>query len=247
MNKRLEKCPFCGYRETMKFVEELGSGRVVCVSCFAKGPSVDTIHDSRWKTRAEKLWNTRRDDVSGMYFWMKVTIKSAAIKLRKTQPGLSKRLRMILEDCRMKRDLSDVFEAQKKLNEAVESGLYTVIKTDESERQKWMLRFENALRMESAELVDSIPWKWWKKQEPDWENVKVELVDMLHFWVSMCTVAGLEADDVIELYFRKNELNHKRNNNGYKEGTYVKYDENGLEDNVRDVLNSALGTQQYAA
>ena len=45
---------------------------------------------------------------------------------------------------------------------------------------------------------------------------------MLHFWVSMCTIAGLDADEVINLYLKKNQLNHKRQNEGYKEGTYDK-------------------------
>ena len=61
---------------------------------------------------------------------------------------------------------------------------------------------------------------------------------MLHFWVSMCTVAGLEAEDVINLYLKKNQLNHKRQNEGYNEGKYEKV-VNGVEDNKTYVLEQS--------
>ncbi len=125
--------------------------------------------------------------------------------------------------------LQDVFEKQIELNKRINENLYEDIKDPEVKRQKF-LEFELALRQESAEAVDSLNWKWWKKDNDDWDNVKIELVDMLHFWVSMCSVVGLSAEDVINLYFKKNELNHKRQNEGYKEGRYEKV-KDGVEDN----------------
>lgn len=43
-----------------------------------------------------------------------------------------------------------------------------------------------AITMESTELLDSYPWKWWKNinAQPDIANVKIELVDILHFSLS---------------------------------------------------------------
>jgi dUTP pyrophosphatase len=43
-----------------------------------------------------------------------------------------------------------------------------------------------AVTMESTELMDSYPWKWWKNVSaaPDFNNVRVELVDILHFALS---------------------------------------------------------------
>lgn len=43
-----------------------------------------------------------------------------------------------------------------------------------------------AVTMESTELMDSYPWKWWKNVNatPDFKNVRVELVDILHFTLS---------------------------------------------------------------
>jgi len=133
-------------------------------------------------------------------------------------------------------NLDDVFKKQIELNERINPTLYTDIQDPEI-RKKWFLNFELALRQECAEAVDSLSWKWWKKGEDDWDNIKVELVDILHFWVSMCTVVGLTAEEALALYAKKNKLNHTRQAEGYKEGTYTKYDENGIEDNVRDVLN----------
>ena len=133
-------------------------------------------------------------------------------------------------------DLEQIFEKQIELNKKIEPKLYELIKEDPELKRRWFLNYELALRQESAEAVDSLNWKWWKKDEEDWDNIKVELVDMLHFWVSMCTVAGLSAKDVVDLYFKKNKLNHDRQNQGYKEGTYDKY-KDGIEDNKRVVLN----------
>ncbi|WGL17024.1 dUTP diphosphatase [Microbulbifer bruguierae] len=42
-----------------------------------------------------------------------------------------------------------------------------------------------AIWVESAELLDHYGWKWWKKQLPDMEQVKLELVDIWHFGLSL--------------------------------------------------------------
>lgn len=125
--------------------------------------------------------------------------------------------------------LQEIFEEQKKLNERINPDLYKEIEDPEIRRRKF-LDFELALRQECAEAVDSLNWKWWKKTTDDWDNIKIELVDILHFWVSMCTIAGLSAEEVIALYLKKNKLNHFRQDQGYKEGTYNKM-QNGQEDN----------------
>ena len=133
-------------------------------------------------------------------------------------------------------DLETIFKRQIELNERINPTLYKDIQNDPELKRKWFLNFEKALSQESAEAIDSLNWKWWKKDDDDWDNVKVELVDMLHFWVSMCTIAGMDAKEVFELYAKKNKLNFKRQDEGYKEGSYDKY-KNGVEDNVEHVLN----------
>lgn len=41
-----------------------------------------------------------------------------------------------------------------------------------------------AIWTECAELLDHLGWKWWKKQEPHWEQVHLELIDIWHFGLS---------------------------------------------------------------
>lgn len=45
--------------------------------------------------------------------------------------------------------------------------------------------WHRAAWIECAELTDHIGWKWWKKQEPNLEQAKLELVDIWHFIMSM--------------------------------------------------------------
>ena len=41
-----------------------------------------------------------------------------------------------------------------------------------------------AIWTECAEMLDHYGWKWWKHQEPDIEQVELELVDIMHFAMS---------------------------------------------------------------
>ena len=101
------------------------------------------------------------------------------------------------------------------------------------QRIEWILNYNRAQIHESIELEDSLPWKWWKDMdEIDWENIRVELIDELHFWVSKCQLVGLDPESLAELHLKKNKLNQVRQDKGYG-STYSKYDENGIEDNKR--------------
>lgn len=50
-----------------------------------------------------------------------------------------------------------------------------------------------AIWTECAEMLDHYGWKWWKHQQPDLEQVRLELVDILHFAMSDYL---LRADDL---------------------------------------------------
>ena len=41
-----------------------------------------------------------------------------------------------------------------------------------------------AIWTECAEMLDHYGWKWWKHQQPDLDQVRLELVDILHFAMS---------------------------------------------------------------
>jgi len=138
--------------------------------------------------------------------------------------------------------------------------------------------------VECGELIDHYGYKWWKKQDPDLEQVRLEVIDIWHFGMSalfedgksidelaveiadeleghqptgagvreatealarycletrsfspsrfwdLMLASGLDFDSLYTAYVGKNVLNFFRQDNGYKEGTYVK-DWGGREDN----------------
>jgi dimeric dUTPase (all-alpha-NTP-PPase superfamily) len=44
--------------------------------------------------------------------------------------------------------------------------------------------YYRAVWVECAELLDHFGWKWWKQQQPDLDQVKLEIVDIWHFGLS---------------------------------------------------------------
>lgn len=44
--------------------------------------------------------------------------------------------------------------------------------------------YYRAVWVECAELLDHFGWKWWKHQQPDADQVKLEVVDIWHFGLS---------------------------------------------------------------
>ena len=88
----------------------------------------------------------------------------------------------------------------------------------EEEKTKWVLNYTRAMQQEIAELIDSVPWKWWAKyQEFDEQNAKVEIIDLFHFLISLAQVMGMTPDDVYNAYVKKNQVNHNRQESGYKD------------------------------
>lgn len=47
-----------------------------------------------------------------------------------------------------------------------------------------------AIWTECAEMLDHYGWKWWKHQQPDMEQVKLEVIDIWHFAMSDLLLAG---------------------------------------------------------
>lgn len=106
-----------------------------------------------------------------------------------------------------------LFELQKSFNGRISIHPETFTEEDKA---KWALNFVRAMQQELAELVDSVPWKWWARyQSFDEQNAKVEVVDLFHFLISLAQVFGMSADDVYEAYLKKNKVNHDRQDTGY--------------------------------
>ena len=111
--------------------------------------------------------------------------------------------------------LDTIFEMQGTLNQRI--GVVTE-NLSEEEKTKWVLNYTRAMQQEIAELIDSVPWKWWAKyQEFDEQNAKVEIVDLFHFLISLAQVMGMTPDDVYNAYVKKNQVNHNRQESGYKD------------------------------
>lgn len=85
--------------------------------------------------------------------------------------------------------LNIMFALQDELNQRVS-------KTWIADKYEWY----RAMWTESAELMEHYGWKWWKKQNPDSEQVKLELVDIWHFGLSdMLQRAAITGDTVSTL------------------------------------------------
>jgi dimeric dUTPase (all-alpha-NTP-PPase superfamily) len=107
----------------------------------------------------------------------------------------------------------EIFRMQDALNRRI--GVTLPPETEE-EKAKWILNYTRAMQQEMAELVDSVPWKWWAKyQKFDEQNARVEVVDLFHFVISLAQTLGMSAGDVFEAYVKKNQVNLQRQESGY--------------------------------
>jgi dimeric dUTPase (all-alpha-NTP-PPase superfamily) len=78
--------------------------------------------------------------------------------------------------------LKQMFLLQQKLNDATSGEGWEEGLTNKGKPINWV----RCIYLEAAELVDSYPWKHWKniESEPDYDNIKIEVVDIWHFVMS---------------------------------------------------------------
>ena len=98
-----------------------------------------------------------------------------------------------------------------------------------SNTKRWLANYARALRDESRELDDELPWKWWSKDTLDMQNIRVEIVDQLHFLISEAITAGMTADDMFDIYEQKNRVNLARQNDGYNAKSKTEDDNKGID------------------
>jgi len=89
---------------------------------------------------------------------------------------------------------------------------------------KWLVNYSKAMKEELYELDDELLWKWWSKDKIDMQNIRVELIDILHFLISAMMCAGLTADKVFDIYQQKHAVNIKRQNSDYNKKTKTEDD-----------------------
>lgn len=103
--------------------------------------------------------------------------------------------------------LERIFELQKSFNDELiqRRGL------EDIPMEKWIQMQTLATVSELSELLDEVNFKWWKNPKPvDRDALKEELVDILHFFVSMCLSAGMDAGELHDRYLKKNQENFDR-------------------------------------
>ncbi len=87
----------------------------------------------------------------------------------------------------------------------------------------WLNNYIAAMSNELEELRDCTFWKHWCKEAKegkrfllhDLQNARVEVIDMLFFWISLAQCLGMDADDVVRLYEQKLKVNHSRQDKNY--------------------------------
>jgi len=76
-----------------------------------------------------------------------------------------------------------MLQLQNQLNDATNGEKWTLGVTKNGKVINW----NRCIYMECAEMVDSFSWKHWKSinQEPDWDNLQIEVIDVWHFIISL--------------------------------------------------------------
>lgn len=120
--------------------------------------------------------------------------------------------------------LKELFEKQAELNKRLGFDAKAIREDfDPQLAGKWLNNFLMAMASEVEELRDCTYWKHWCKEAQqgrrfelhDLQNARVEVIDMLFFWISLAQCLGLDADGVMKLYDQKLSVNHSRQDRGY--------------------------------
>ncbi len=92
----------------------------------------------------------------------------------------------------------------------------------------WLRNYLTALKDEAREVGEELLWKWWSKDKLDMQNIRVEIVDLMHFLTSMALSAGLTAEEFHRLYTMKHRVNQKRQEEGYSKDKKDEADNKGI-------------------
>jgi hypothetical protein len=120
--------------------------------------------------------------------------------------------------------LKELFEKQAELNARIGYDTKSLRERfDPVAAGQWLNDYIIAAGNELEELRDCTFWKHWCSEAKegkrfaihDLQNARVEVIDLLFFWISMAQCVGLSAEDVYDLYLQKLDVNHKRQDGNY--------------------------------
>lgn len=111
-------------------------------------------------------------------------------------------------------DLQAAFAAQLNLQiDSYGANPQELMEADRIEFIRWNVL---ALEDELHEALAETGWKpWATSRHINTDKFHGELVDAFHFFMNLCLVSGLTADQLLERYFEKRAINAKRQARGY--------------------------------
>lgn len=116
--------------------------------------------------------------------------------------------------------LEVLFDCQKKLQKLfIEEENLLSIEEKTDQVKETILSLQNELH----EILQLFPWKKWKNySDNEFVNVKKlreEIADVLHFFINLCLVCGIDSHELFNSFIHKNLKNIKRIENGINKST----------------------------
>ncbi len=120
--------------------------------------------------------------------------------------------------------LEDLFDMQNKLQRAYGNDIANFDPI--TQRPQFIKDMVLALTDELHELLNRIPWKPWKvyktgdflPEGDELKEIKMEIVDILHFFINICSAFNMPAQELYDYYISKNKENLDRIDRGYSKG-----------------------------
>lgn len=117
--------------------------------------------------------------------------------------------------------LNEIFGLQYTLQEQL--GVWKKIGNDPKMKQQYINQQLLACHEEVTEIMretayknpEFVPFGWKKGQEFNEENMRNEIVDLLHFVTNLAMISGMDANELYTRYCKKNGVNHERQENNY--------------------------------
>jgi dimeric dUTPase (all-alpha-NTP-PPase superfamily) len=134
--------------------------------------------------------------------------------------------------------LPELFQHQAELNRRIGFDPEELRRNfDPLKAGEWINNYLMAMSNEVEELRDCTYWKHWCAEARegkrfmlhDLQNARVEVIDLLFFWISLAQCVGLDADGVMDLYRQKLKVNHQRQSSGYSMTGKDESDNKGIE------------------
>ena len=105
--------------------------------------------------------------------------------------------------------IDKLLEKQKELQNRLISDRNLKNMTDNKEY--WLKQMTLSLFSEVNELMNELNWKHWKNEkELDYEAIKYEAIDILHFLLTVFIVLDMTEKEIVDYYMNKNKENHER-------------------------------------